>query len=357
MAMNDRSLSFASKKGVDVEIYQGALKYISDRISATQVKIASALTNELMHLYWDIGKVVSEKQRSEGWKSEVIAKLCADIKRQFPDTKGFSRTNVFRMRAFYQAYQDLALDEIELASLPIFCLPWRHNILLVEQLTSLDERLWYAKRVQIQNASSTLLSSWIASNLFHREGKTLTNFENNLPQNQFQAATRQFKDPYIFDVMGLKQKMEEREIEKRLIANIQEFLLELGKGFAFVGRQYPLKINGKLCYIDLLFYHIDLECYVVIELKSREFRPEHIGKLNFYLSAVDNQIKKSHHNETIGIVLCKTHDKVWAEYALRKTGAPMGIASFETELVDKLNARLQQVLPTINELELELELD
>ena len=261
--------------------------------------------------------------------------------------------NVYRIKSFYQAYENIRTAVREITELPIFTIQWGHNVVLLQKLKNTDERLWYAQKSIEQGWSRITLEKQIQYDLYGREGKAISNFKKTLVDPDSAMAQEAFKDPYIFDFLKLREKHVEYELEQGLIDNVQKMLLELGKGFALVGRQYPLHIGDKDYYLDLLFYHLKLRCYVVVELKSCEFIAEHAGKLNFYLSVVDDLVRGPEDNKTIGLLLCKTKNNFTAEYALRDINKPMGVAGYETEILKKLPKDLKSTLPTIEEIEAE----
>jgi len=300
-------------------------------------------------LYWEIGRSIYRKQGEEGWGAKTIEKLAKDLKESFPHAKGYSRTNISYMVQFAKEY-----PEIEIIQQLVGQIPWGHNLILIQRLNNKEERLWYIKKIIKNGWSRNMLSNWIDSDLYRREGRAITNFTNTLPPPQSDLANQTLKDPYCFDFLSLTENYKERELEKGLTDHIQKFLVELGKGFAFVGKQYELKVEDKVYYLDLLFYHIELNCFCVIELKGSEFNPEHAGKSNFYLSAVDDLIKRPNDNPSIGILLCRDKNKTAVEYALRDIKKPIGVASFKTEIVKSLPENLKSSLPTIEEVEAEL---
>jgi predicted nuclease of restriction endonuclease-like (RecB) superfamily len=284
------------------------------------------------------------RQQQEGWGAKVIDRLAKDLKREFPDMKGFSPRNLKYMRAFAEAYPDQAIVQEVLAQIP-----WYHNQALLDKLKAPDERLWYAQGTLENGWSRNILVMQIESNLFKRQGGAVTNFEHTLPPVQSDLAQQLIKDPYNFDFLNLTSATQERELEKALVERIRDFLLELGVGFAFVGSQYRLEVSGNEYFMDMLFYHLKLRCYVIIDLKVTEFRPEYTGKMNFYVAAVDDLLRHPDDQPTIGIVLCKSKNKTVAEYALRNVNTPIAIATHS--LPDQLKANL----PTIEQLEMELD--
>jgi predicted nuclease of restriction endonuclease-like (RecB) superfamily len=342
--------------------YLEFLGQLKTRISKSRYQVARTVNQELILLYWDIGNSILDKQKVEGWGQSIIPQLSIDLKKAFPDMKGFSPRNLGYMKEFAQIWSAEAILQQPVAKLPgpieqqaVAQLPWGHNIVLMTKLSNNSDRLWYAQQ-NIQNGwSRNTLVLQIESGLKNRiEGDKKThNFNLTLPKEQSDLVHSTLKDPYIFDFLSLGKEAHEREIEKGLVDHIQKFLLELGAGFAYVGQQVHLEIAENDYYIDLLFYHTKLHSYVVIELKAGDFKPEYIGKLNFYLSAVDDRIKSSQDNPTIGILLCKTKQKVVAEYALKDISKPMGIAEYK--IGDAIPDKIKTSLPTIEELEQELQ--
>lgn len=335
--------------------YQKTLTYLKKRIQQAQAKAILAANKELILAYWDIGKIIAERQETGKWGTGIIEKLSRDFQNLFPGQAGFSPRNLIRMHAFYAAYENLPQVVAELESLPVFHIPWGHNALILEKLKDTSKRLWYAQKTVENGWSRAALEGNIKSKLFDREGKAITNFGNLLMQPQSGMAQEAFKDPYIFDFLELANEHTELDVERGLIQNVQKTLLELGKGFALVGRQYHLQVSDSDFYIDLLFYHTKLHCYIVVELKARKFDPRDVGQLQFYLSVVDDQLRTADDKQTIGLLLCKTKDNIIAEYALRDLHKPIGIAGYETELVSKLPKELKGSLPTVEELEAEFE--
>ncbi len=338
--------------------YRLFLNSIKKRIQETRVQASLAVNRELVQLYWSIGKEIVEKQNQDGWGANVIERLGKDLQNAFPGIKGFSTSNIFRMRKFFLFCQKVApvgplLREPAIPS-ELLDIPWRHNIVLIERLDSWENVIWYAQRTIENGWSRRALEDQIQSQLHVRQGKAVTNFEKQLPSPQSQLANEVLKDPYSFDFLTLTEGYQEKELEEGLIKHIQKFLLELGAGFAFIGRQYHLKVSQDDYYIDLLFYHTKLHCYCVVELKTSGFKPEYAGKLNFYLKAVDMLIKQAEDNPTIGILLCKTKDNLIVEYALSDINKPIGVAGYETKIVESLPDNLKGSLPTIEEIEEEL---
>jgi len=332
--------------------YKELLKDIKDRVKSSQLKAAIAVNQELVQLYWGIGQSVLKKQEEEGWGSKVVEKLATDLKAAFPEMKGFSLRNIQFMVQFAKEYPD-----IEIVKQVVSQIPWGHNILIIQKISDIEIRLWYAKKTIENGWSRNVLMHWLDSGLHERQGKALTNFNQTLISPQSDLAHETLKDPYNFDFLTLREKFDEKELEDGLINHIQKFLLELGAGFSYVGKQINLNVGGQDFFIDLLFYHLKLRCFVVVELKATEFKPEYVGKMNFYLTAVDEMLKHQTDSPTIGLLLCKTKNKVIAEYALRDINKPLGIAEYETQIIESLPDNLKGSLPSIEEIEEELKGD
>lgn len=335
--------------------YFSTLAELKQRVREAQLKAATSVNKELIQLYWNIGKTIADKQEKNGWGSNAIERLAHDLQKEFPGVAGFSRANVFRMKAFFLAYEKVAQPVRQFDVLPIFQIPWGHNIVLLQKIKDTEERLWYAEKTTTYGWSRSALEDWIKSDVYRREGKAITNFSSKLPSPQSKLAQETLKDPYCFDFLTLADDHHEKDLEQGLIDNIQKTLMELGQGFAFVGRQVHLQVGESDFYIDLLFYHLKLRAFVVCELKSTPFKPEYAGKLNFYLSAVDDIMRHPEDRPTIGMLLCKTKDNFVVEYALRDIHKPMGVSGYETMLMDKLPKELKGSLPTVDEIERELE--
>lgn len=346
---SEKSVSTPAKE------YAQTLTSLKQQVQQAQIKATISANKELMLLYWSIGKIISEKETVGGWEVKLIEQLAHDLQNEFPGISGFSRANIFRMKSFFSNYTLVAQAVQQLEDLPIMMIPWGHNVVLLQKLKDNDQRFWYAKKAIEYGWSRSTLELWIKSDLYRREGKAITNFQHTLPTPDSDMAQQSLKDPYIFDFLTLHEKHLEKDVEQGLIDHIQKFLLELGEGFAFVGRQYHLEIGDKDYYIDLLFYHLKLRCFIVIELKAREFDPRDAGQINFYLSAIDDLIRAPGDNPTIGLILCRTKDNFTAEYALRDIKKPIGVAGYEAKLVGSLPKNLKSSLPTIKEIEAELE--
>jgi predicted nuclease of restriction endonuclease-like (RecB) superfamily len=331
--------------------YAAWLAELKQRIASAQQRAALAANRELVLLYWQIGRDILQRQAAQGWGARVIKRLAHDLHQAFPDMRGFSRANLLHMRAFAEAWP----DEANVQQL-VGHLPWGHNLVLLAKLKLPEQRTAYAARALEHGWSRSVLVHQIESRLLEREGQAVTNFGARLPAPGSALAQTTLKDPYLFDFLGIGAEATERDIEQALTRHISRFLLELGAGFAFVGRQVHLEVGGDDFYIDLLFYHLRLRCYVVVELKAGPFKPEHAGQLNFYLTAVDEQLKSPEDGPTIGLLLCKSKNRVVAEYALRDSTKPIGVAEYQ--LVAALPAELEASLPSIELIEREVsELD
>jgi len=327
--------------------YADWLAELKQRIHAAQQRATLAVNRELVLLYWQIGQDILARQASQGWGSKVVDRLARDLCNAFPDMKGFSPRNLKYMRAFAEAWPDGEFVQAALAQLP-----WYHQLALLDKLQTAEERQWYAAQALENGWSRNVLVMQIESGLRQRTGAAITNFSQRLPRPQSDLARESLKDPYRLDFLGLGKEAQERAIEDALVKHVTQFLMELGAGFAFVGRQVHVEVGDKDFYIDLLFYHLKLRCYVVVELKAGEFQPEYAGKLNFYLSAVDSQLRHASDNPSLGLLLCKNRDKVVAEYALRDMNKPIGVAEYQ--LVQALPKELQTDLPRIEDIESEL---
>lgn len=329
--------------------YQDLLQGIKEQVRTAQMRAMVTVNTEAILLYWRIGSNILQKQQDEGWGAKVIDRLSRDLKAAFPEMQGFSRTNLLYMRAFAAAWPEEAIVQRVVGQLP-----WRQNIALLDKLKAADLRLWYAGKAIENGWSQPVLVHQIETRLHERQGQAVTNFAQTLPSPQSDLAQALLKDPYSFDFLTLGEDAQERHLEAGLITHIREFLLELGQGFAFVGSQYPLTVGEQDFFIDLLFYHLKLRCYVVVDLKMRAFQPEFAGKMNFYLSAVDDLLRHPADAPSIGVILCKTKDNVVAEYALRDVNKPIGVSTHLTELLTRsLPERLRSDLPSIEELESE----
>ena len=373
----------------EVAIYRDLLADIKARIRAAQHRAALSANAEMVLLYWDIGRLIAARQEHEGWGAGVIPRLAADLKNELPEEKGFSERNIKLMVQFFNTYPDTlelgqpsvaqiasehpprSIGQRAVAQLPaptpmapqaaaqlhtiqqaVLAMSWAHNVILIQKLKDLPTRLWYACQTLEQGWSRDALILQIKNRAHERQGAAITNFTTTLPSIHASLAQSLLKDPYLFDFLTLTEPFQERELETGLVAHIQKFLLDLGRGFAFVGRQYPLTVSDREFYLDLLFYHLHLRCFVVVDLKKGDFKPEYAGKMNFYCSAVDAQLRHAGDAPTIGLILCQTKDRILAEYSLKDIHKPIGVADYE--LTRALPAELASSLPSIETIEAEL---
>jgi predicted nuclease of restriction endonuclease-like (RecB) superfamily len=327
--------------------YQQWLEALKAQIQQAQFRTAVRVNSELILLYWQIGKSILDKQETLGWGAKVVDRLAKDLQKAFPTIKGFSLRNLKYMRAFADAYPDEAIVQQAAAQIP-----WFHNCILLDKVKDPKARVWYIQQTLKNGWSRNVLAMQIDSGLYKRQGAALTNFEQTLPALQSDLARQLLKDPYSFDFLGLGDEAQEREVEQALLLHIRDFLLELGVGFAFVGSQYHLEIGGDDFYIDLLFYHLQLRCYVVIDLKTGKFKPDYAGQMNFYLSALDDVLKHPNDSPSIGLILCRDKNDLVVEYSLRGQNKPMGVSEYQ--LTQALPESFKGKLPTVEELEREL---
>ena len=360
--------------------YKQLLVTIKQQVQSAQAKAALAVNSSLIQLYWSMGKMIAENQALFEGRNNYVEQLAKDLRAEFPKMKGFSRSNLFYIRKFHQFYANSSVQQLvglsEIFSdtitvqqpvapeietivqqpvgfnLNMLSVPWGHHVVLLDKAKSVDEALFYLQQTIENNWSRAILTLQIEQDLFSRQGKAITNFSQTLPEKQALMAAQILKDPYNFGFLTLEPKVQELDIERQLTEHITKFLLELGKGFAFIGRQYPLQVGDKDYRLDLLFYHIRLRCFVVIDLKMVEFEPEFAGKMNFYLSVVDDQIKTKDDQSSIGIILCKNKNKLEVEYALQGMSKPIGVSEFT--VTQALPAELKSTLPTVEEFENEL---
>jgi predicted nuclease of restriction endonuclease-like (RecB) superfamily len=377
--------------GIPIQNYAQLVQQLKQEIQTARLKAALTANVQMLTLYWKLGKTILEQQQKEGWGAKIIDRLAVDLKLAFPDMKGLSVRNLKYMRTFAEAYpqfvqtppaqltntvisesetEDRSIVHTPLAQLanavvsgskteekpilqaPLAQLSWYHHITLIDRVKDPAERLFYIHKTIENGWSRNVLVHQIESNLWKRQGKAVTNFKETLPAAQSDLARELVKDPYKFDFLNLYEEYKERDLEKGLVDNLTRFLLELGSGFSFIGRQYPLEVGGKDFTIDLLFYHYKLQCFVVIELKAGDFLPEYAGKLNFYLNVIDDTLKQPRDNPSIGILICKQRDKVMAEYALRGINKPIGVSEYH--LTQALPDNLKNSLPAIEQIEDEL---
>jgi predicted nuclease of restriction endonuclease-like (RecB) superfamily len=327
--------------------YGELLEGLKTRIRDAQIRATLAVNQGLLSLYWQIGREILIRQQVEGWGTRVIDRLAADLRREFPEMTGFSRTNLKYMRSLAEAYPGNEIGQQAVGQIP-----WGHNIVLLTLLKDPEERLWYAGQSVEHGWSRAVLVHQIESGIHARQGQAITNFERTLPRPHSDLARDLLRDPYNFGFLGLGTEVRERELERALVAHVRDFLLELGVGFAFVSSQYRLEVEEREYRLDLLFYHLRLRCFVVIELKVGPFEPEYAGKMNFYLAAVDDQLRKESDQPSIGLILCKERNRVVVEYALRGTNQPIGVAAYR--LTETLPQALRGAIPSPEELQREL---
>jgi len=329
--------------------YAEVLGSIKARIQKERLRTVLAANSAMVLLYWDIGRMILGRQQHSGWGAKIIDRLAIDLRHTYPDMKGFSPRNLKYMRAFAATWPDRAIVQAPLAQIT-----WYHNIALLEKVGTEADRLWYAHQTIEHGWSQAMLIVKIQSCLYQRQGRVVSNFSATLPPTESDMAAHLFKDPYVFDFLGTADPRREREVEQALVDHIQRFLLELGTGFAFVGRQVLLEIGDRDFYIDLLFYHLKLRRYVIIELKAVPFAAEFVGQMNVYLSAADDVLRHPDDKPTIGLLLCRSKNKVVVEYALRNLRSPVGVAEWETTIVERLPQELQGSLPRVEEIEAEI---
>jgi predicted nuclease of restriction endonuclease-like (RecB) superfamily len=327
--------------------YDELLREVKARVRSAQIRAALAVNSELVLLYWQIGADISRQMREQGWGAKFVDQLAADLRREFPEMKGFSPRNLRYMRSFAEAWPDEPILQQVAAKIP-----WFHNCVLLDKIQNPQERLWYVRQTIEHGWSRNVLVHQIESKLYQRQGKAITNFERALPAPQSDLAHQLLKDPYNFEFLTLQQNAEERLLERGLLDHIRQFLLELGTGFAFLGSQYHIEFDEEDYFLDLLFYHVKLRCYVIIDLKSGKFKPEYAGKMNFYLAVADDLLRHPQDSPSIGLILCKQKKALTVEYALRNTATPIGVSEYR--ITESLPIELQNSLPTVEQLEAEL---
>ena len=384
-------MSRNSSKSFLLADYRRLLADIKVRVRAAQIRAGLAANRELLSLYWDIGRMILARQKAEGWGAKVIDRLSKDLQNEFRGQQGFSPRNLKYMRAFAEAWPETAIVQQPVAQLagsgkevvhppgaqtarsksamvqvplapssrtvaaivhrPGAQLPWKHHCLLLDKLDTAADRLWYAAKAVEFGWSRDVLALQIDSALHLRQGKAVSNFQQTLPPPQSDLAQQITKDPYLFDFLNLRDDANERAVEEGLLAHVEKFLLELGVGFALVGRQIHMEVGDQDFYIDLLFYHLKLRCFVVVDLKARDFIPEAAGKMNFYLSAVDDRFRQPEDQPSIGLILCRAKNRIIAEYALRDVKKPIGVSGYLTRLVETLPQPLREAVPSVREIE------
>jgi len=330
--------------------YQKFIEELKSQIKKERLKTVLSANASMILMYWNIGKSILNRQQNEGWGTKVIDRMSKDLKDTFPDMSGFSPRNLKYMRKFADAWKDKEIVQRTVAQIP-----WRSNITLLDKIKDPKLRLWYAQKTVENGFGKDMLVFQIESKLHLREGNTVNNFEKSMPPIKSDLVNQSFKDPYIFDFVGNAKHIRERELEQTLIDHIQKFLLEMGQGFAFVGRQVHLELGGNDYYLDLLFYNIKLKSYVVVELKTGKFDPGYVSKLNMYLNVVNDTICQEDDNKTIGLLLVKSKDKLVVEYSLSGFNNPIGVSNWESEIIKSLPDNIKNTLPTIEELEKELD--
>jgi len=333
--------------------YKEFIKRIKLKARQAQIKASVRVNSTLIEFYWELGEEIVLKQKSTNWGSGFLKNMSHDLMEEFPDVKGFSHRNIKYIRQWYLFYTTQNQKGQQLVA-QLVLVPWGHNLHILTKCKDISQALFYVQKTIENGWSRVVLRHQIESQLFEREGKALTNFSATLPQPQSDLANELTKDPYQFDFLTLREKYDERELEDALMENMTKFLLELGQGFAFVGRQYKLMVGGDEFRIDLLFYHIKLACYVVVELKTVKFQPEFAGKLNFYISAVDGEIREQRDNPTIGILICKSKNSTVVEYSLKDINKPIGVSEYQLSHV--LPKEFKSSLPSIEEIEEELKI-
>lgn len=331
--------------------YKKWLKELKQKVRLTQNKAAVKVNSTLLNFYWELGQDIIKRQEQSQWGDGFLKQLSKDLMAEFPEIKGFSFSNIKYIRQWYRFYAvDSEIGQQLVGQLTQ--IPWGHNLKIIAKTQSVSEALYYVRSTLEHGWSRSVLTHQIESELWEREGKSISNFSDTLPAIQSDLAQQTLKDPYVFDFLTLSKQHSERELEQGLIKHITQFLLELGAGFAYMGQQVPLQVGERDFFIDLLFYHAKLHCYVVIELKAGDFEPEYAGKLNFYIKAVDEQLRKEGDEPTIGILLCKNKDKLVAEYALSDIQKPIGVSEYQ--LTQALPENLKSNLPSIEDIENEL---
>jgi len=341
---------------------------IKTRIQASQVRAILTVNSELVRLYWDIGHMIDARQKHEGWGAGVIPRLARELKNEMPELKGFSERNIGYMIRFAREYGAVTILQQPAAKISasakapqpvtklrdglLWSIPWFHHVVLMEKVKDLSTRRWYMEQTLVNGWSRNILSMQIEAQAHARQGKARSNFAATLPEHQSDLVQQTLKDPYIFDFLTLTEPFQERELETALVRHLEKFLLELGQGFAFVGRQYKVEVGGEDFYIDLLFYHLRLRAFVVIELKKGKFKPEYAGKLNFYCNVVNDRLKHAADNPTIGLILCRERSRLLAEYSFAGIDKPIGISTYE--LTRALPKELKSSLPSVEEIEAEL---
>ena len=343
-----RNLIMPKQTSLFHDDYDDFFRSIKERIRTAQVKAALAVNRELVMLYWQIGRDILRRQQQEGWGAKVVDRLAHDLKMEFPEMTGFSPRNLKYMRSFAEVYPEEAIVHQLGAQIP-----WKHNCVILDKVKNPEQQIWYIQKTIENGWSRSVLIHQIDSDLYSRQGKALTNFQAVLPASQSDLAQNLLKSEYNLEFLNLREKTLERDLERALIEHMQKFLLELGVGFAFVGAQYRLEVEGDEFFVDLLFYHLGLSCFVVIDLKTTDFKPEYSGQINFYVNVIDDKLRRPHDNPTIGIVLCRSKKKSIVEYALRGMSQPISVSTYRTTAA--LPDEFKTKLPSVEELQHEIE--
>ncbi|MGA1846520.1 PDDEXK nuclease domain-containing protein [Deferribacter abyssi] len=343
--------------------YNEWIKSLKEKFRQVQLKAAVKVNSELLNFYWELGKEIADKQKEVKWGDKFLERLSKDLMNEFPEVKGFSLRNLKYIRQWYlfwsnieeigqQAVAQFRDKKVQQAVALITQIPWGHNLVIITKCKNSEEALFYVQKTIENSWSRSVLTHQIESGLYERAGKSITNFDKTLPKPQSDLAKEMLKDPYCFDFLAVRENYTEKELENDLLTNLTKFLLELGAGFSFLGRQYKIEVGEEEFYIDLLFYHVKLHCYIVVELKTGRFKPEYAGKLNFYISAVDSLFKTEKDNPTIGILICKEKDKTIVEYSLRDISKPIGVSEYK--ITRELPEELKSSLPDIKDIEASL---
>lgn len=337
-----------SESPIKTDDYKDFILDIKQRVQSAQIKAAVIVNQTLLQLYWDLAGRIVAKQQATAWGDGFLLQMSRDLQASFPDMKGFSLRNLKYMRQWFQFWSKQAAIGQQLVAQ----IPWGHNLVIISKIKNPHEAMFYVQKTMQNNWSRVVLTHQIESNLYQRQGKAISNFQTTLPAPQSDLASETLKDPYIFDFLSLTEKHNEKELESALVAQVTRLLLELGVGFSYLGRQYKLEISGDEFFIDLLFYHVKLHCYIVVELKTVKFKPEFIGQLNFYISAVDGVLKSEADNASIGILICKSKHATVVEYALKDIHKPIGVSEYI--ITQNLPDKFKSSLPSIEEIEAEL---
>lgn len=337
-----------SESPIKTDDYKDFILDIKQRVQSAQIKAAVIVNQTLLQLYWDLAGRIVAKQQATAWGDGFLLQMSRDLQAEFPDMKGFSLRNLKYMRQWFQFWSKQAAIGQQLVAQ----IPWGHNLVIISKIKNPHEAMFYVQKTMQNNWSRVVLTHQIESNLYQRQGKAISNFQTTLPAPQSDLASETLKDPYIFDFLSLTEKHNEKELESALVAQVTRLLLELGVGFSYLGRQYKLEISGDEFFIDLLFYHVKLHCYIVVELKTVKFKPEFIGQLNFYISAVDGVLKSEADNASIGILICKSKHATVVEYALKDIHKPIGVSEYI--ITQNLPDKFKSSLPSIEEIEAEL---